>query len=302
MSQLSDVDLVIVEQANKLLINYVLLAQNMIGLRKLAFWGHGRNLQATRQDKFSEWIKRIISTKVYWWFAYNEAGAKYIKGLGYPPERITSVQNTIDTGFLTRGLGSLACEDVYRLYQELGIRSQQVCIYAGAMYPDKRIKFLLDSLTLIRQQIPDFEMIFMGSGVDAGLVRNFAAVHEWIHYIGPKFNKEKIPYFAIAKLLLIPGVIGLGVLDSFALETPLVTTNIRNHGPEIEYLENGINGIMVEESENLQAYANAVIDLLNDEPRRQRLIENCRKASEKYTIENMVANFINGIQQTLKGR
>jgi glycosyltransferase involved in cell wall biosynthesis len=300
LEYLHDVDLVIVEQANKLLVNYVLQAQNLLGIRKLAFWGHGRNLQAKKVDTLSEWIKRKLSTKAHWWFAYDDVSARYVESLGYPHDRITSVQNAIDTRFLSRAYQSLTSADISRVCQQLDIRSQYVCIYAGGMYPDKRLSFLLDSLNLIRKQIPDFEMILIGSGVDARLVEDFAGLHSWVHYIGPKFKLRKIPYFAISKLLLNPGVVGLGILDSFALETPLITTNIPNHGPEIEYLENGINGIMVQESRNPQAYANAVIDLLNDESGRQRLIENCRKAREKYTVENMVENFLNGIEKALE--
>ena len=41
-----DADLVIVEQANKLLINYALQGLRQLGLRQVAFWGHGRDFQA----------------------------------------------------------------------------------------------------------------------------------------------------------------------------------------------------------------------------------------------------------------
>src|SRR5688500_6488374 len=84
LSLVRDADLVIVEMANKLLVNYFLLLQNSFGIRKIAFWGHGRNFQAKATDRFSEWIKRILSTKVYWWFAYNDTSAKVVEALGFP--------------------------------------------------------------------------------------------------------------------------------------------------------------------------------------------------------------------------
>jgi hypothetical protein len=39
-------DLVIVEQANKNLINYLLLARKWVSSQKIAYWGHGLNRQA----------------------------------------------------------------------------------------------------------------------------------------------------------------------------------------------------------------------------------------------------------------
>src|SRR6516164_38847 len=50
LSHLGGADLVIVEQANKLLVNYALIAGQILGLRKFAFWGHGRDLQAANRD------------------------------------------------------------------------------------------------------------------------------------------------------------------------------------------------------------------------------------------------------------
>src|SRR5580692_7800216 len=46
---LRDVDLVIVEQANKLLLNLVLIARRSSSKRRVAFWGHGRDFQGSWQ-------------------------------------------------------------------------------------------------------------------------------------------------------------------------------------------------------------------------------------------------------------
>ena len=96
---------------------------------------------------------------------------------------------------------------------------------------DCALKFLLEACALVRAEVPDFEMIFVGSGADAGLVSQAARRHDWIHYVGPKFGRELVPYFMASKLLLMPGLVGLVVLDSFACEVPLVTTNVAYHSP-----------------------------------------------------------------------
>jgi glycosyltransferase involved in cell wall biosynthesis len=299
-SYLVGADLVIVESASRLLINYILLIRYKLGIQKYAFWGHGRNFQDVSASRTGEWIKRLLINQVYWWFAYNDLSARVLQRSKVPPEKITSVQNAIDTRDLTKALATYTPQRLDAFRAELGIKSRNVAIFVGGFYFEKRIPFLLEALELVRREVPDFEMIFIGSGSDVGLIQDAVAAHKWIHFIGPKFNIEKVPYFAISKLFLLPGAVGLGILDAFAFETPLVTTNISFHGPEIDYLENGVNGVMVMECENPQSYATTVINLLEDESARQRLVQACRVAREKYTVEAMAERFAKGIEQALE--
>jgi glycosyltransferase involved in cell wall biosynthesis len=95
----------------------------------------------------------------------------------------------------------------------------------------------------------------------------------------------------------MPGLVGLGILDSFALETPIITTNYPFHSPEIDYLENGINGFVT--NNNIEDYSKTVIEVLKTK-KYLDLIEGCKVSSEKYTIEAMAENFKNGILSCLK--
>src|SRR4051812_12297117 len=45
LAEIRSADLVIAEQANKLLINYLLLARQLLGIQRFAFFGHGKNFQ-----------------------------------------------------------------------------------------------------------------------------------------------------------------------------------------------------------------------------------------------------------------
>jgi glycosyltransferase involved in cell wall biosynthesis len=299
LSLVRDADLVIVEMANKLLVNYVLLMQNGFGIRRVAFWGHGRNFQAKDTDRFSEWIKRILSTKVYWWFAYNGTSAKVVQALGFPETKVTVVQNAIDTSNLINELGQLKCEDLEEVRRAVGIKGKHIGLYVGGMYPEKRLDFLLDSLICIREQIPDFEMIFIGSGTDAILIEEISYEHPWIHYLGPKFNNEKVPYFALSHLFLMPGLVGLAIIDCLAMGLPLITMKNSLHSPEIEYLHSGENGLMVDSHGDPKIYAEAVIDLLNNENERLKLVDGCKSSRTEYSVENMADNFANGIQLAL---
>lgn len=296
---LQSADLVIVEQASKLPLNYVLFLKQLFGLSKLCLWGHGKNFQEHNASAIGEGIKRFMSRHVHWWFAYNDLSAKVVESLGCPANRITSVQNAIDTRSLVGVSRKITQHQLDQIRSEFGIKGENVCIYTGGMYPEKRLEFLLKACIQIRRDISDFEMIFIGAGPEAKKVKAAADKFEWIHYVGPKFDDGKVPYFMLSRLFLMPGLVGLSILDAFALETPLITTNIPYHSPEIDYLVNGLNGVIVRESNDPSLFASQVSRLLKDDKAREKLIAGCRAARGKYTIEEMVERFAEGIIKAL---
>jgi glycosyltransferase involved in cell wall biosynthesis len=90
---------------------------------------------------------------------------------------------------------------------------------------------------------------------------------------------------------------GLGILDSFALGIPMVTTDCRIHSPEIAYLESGRNGIMT--SDNVESYVDSVVLLLKDDQFRNKIASACIEDSHRYSLEKMVDNFCKGILKAL---
>lgn len=293
-------DLFIVQQENRLLANYLLIVLARLLGRRVAYFGHGRNFQARNPDGPGEKWKRFWATKVHWWFTYTEGTADLIAGYGFPRARITVFNNAIDTGAIAAERARINPARLAALRDTLVGGSKNVGIYVGGLYAEKRIGFLIEAARLIRARVPDFHLIVVGGGPDAQLVE--AARAPWIHYAGPRFGTEKTELVALAKVWLMPGLVGLAVLDSFAHETPMVTTAYPYHSPEFAYLEDGVNGLVVPAWEDAGAYARAVADLLADAPRRQELVEGARAAQALYTVENMARLFAGGVEAALAAR
>jgi glycosyltransferase involved in cell wall biosynthesis len=293
-------DLVIVEQASRLLVNHVLFALALVGRTRLAFWGNGRKLFVHARSSIGEALKGFETRHAHWFFAYTESTAAIVRGLGLPETRITIVQNAIDTATLRRLRESLDPRVPGVLRERLGIRGDQVCLFAGAMYREKRVAFLLEACRLVRERVPGFEVVFLGAGLEHGLVAEAARANPWVHCVGPVFDAEKVPYFALAHLLLMPGGVGLGILDSFALGVPLVAMSGFDHGPEIEYLEDGVNGLIVHGAVDARVYADAVADLLLEPSRIESLRKGCEEAWGRYTVEEMAERFAAGTLEALR--
>ena len=142
-------------------------------------------------------------------------------------------------------------------------------------------------------------MIFVGAGPDQHLVEAAADEHTWIHYGGVKKGTAAVPYWSIAKICLNPGLVGLGILDCLALGVPILTSDIPCHSPEIDYLESGKNGLMVDDKDDHQIFAEAAVDLIQDASRIASFAEAGRITASQITNEAMVERFTEGILKCL---
>lgn len=298
-SMVAQADLVIVQQESKYVANYLLGFRSLFTRKKLAYWGHGKNFQSENASIVGERLKQFSSRFCDWWFAYNDLSASIVESLGFPRERITPVQNSIDTLKISETNKAVTPEHLATLRASLGIQGENIGVFTGGLYHEKRLAFLIESSILIRQLIPDFELIVIGKGPDAHIVREQAQRNPWIHYVGAKDDVEKVPYWKLSKLLLMPGLVGLVVLDSFAMGVPMVTTDYPYHSPEFFYLKDGENGIVVSPWTDPENYANRVSELFKNPQEISRLKKNAFETAQYFSAQNMAINFAQGIESAL---
>ena len=289
-------DLLIVTQENRMLFN--LLAMSVRRPDRLAFWGYGRNFQSGRINSVRERFKRRTTRCVDWWFAYTELSAGLVASQGFAPERITTLGNSIDTTRLRTQCQSISAQEVedFRSLWELG--SGLVGVYIGSFTSEKRIAFLLQAATALARRVPGFHLVLVGDGPGLPDVQQAARADPAVRYVGAQFGREKALCLRSADVLLNPGAVGLGVLDAFAASKPLVTTDCRLHGPEIAYLQSGVNGLMTQDS--LAAFIEGAEALLGDPKAREFIGAHAAQCAARHTLENMVRNFGNGMLAALK--
>lgn len=298
LKRIDNADLVILGQENQLLANYPLQFFRSPS-RKVALFGHGRNFQSRNPNGLAERWKRLWATRCDWWFAYTDETRRHVEALGFPPERITVFNNAVDTSALQAMAADLGPDEVSAARSALGAKGGNVAIFVGGLYPDKRLDFLVAAADEVRARIPDFELIVVGGGEDMPRLRELAASRPWVFVAGPRFGREKAALMRGAKLFLMPGLVGLAVLDAAALGLPVVTTAWPWHSPEIAYLQDGVNGVIVPQWQDASAYATAIARLLHDEAARTRLAEAARATATRYTIDAMAERFATGVLAAL---
>jgi L-malate glycosyltransferase len=175
-----------------------------------------------------------------------------------------------------------------------------VGLFCGSLYPDKRLDYMIAAADLIHSALPNFHLVVIGDGPSAGIIQAATQKRPWLKWLGALKGAEKTPWFSLADVIINPGTVGLHVLDSFCSGTPMITTRDARHSPEIAYLEDGVNGLIV--SGDVWSYANAVTALLHDRSRLGTLKLAALRSARRYTLTGMVERFAAGIQRCLSSR
>jgi glycosyltransferase involved in cell wall biosynthesis len=298
LRELRESDLIVVVQASGYLLNYPLLLLNRLGLKAVAFWGHGYNHQSRRWSA-SEALKRSLAASPCWWFAYTESTSRYLESAGVDPAKITVINNAVDTRAFRAAVDAFSEAEINALRGDLGLGADaRIALFCGSLYPDKRLDFLIDAARRIAAQVPEFCLLIVGAGPLSDVASRAADGGGYVRYLGPQFGSRKALCFKAAELFLNPGLTGLAILDSFAAGLPFITTDDAPHSPEIAYLEHGRNGLLV--AGDATTYAAEVVRLLKDRPLLEEMRQAARETAPRYTVEQMVENVRAGIAACLR--
>lgn len=293
-------DLVIITQENSILSNYSWLLRRRAGGPRVAFWGHGANLQSKAPNGLRERFKRWTTQQVDWWFAYTSLSVDLVASTGFPPNRITNLENAVDTRGMRADIAAIGPADRAAFRSAMGWEDGKIAMFLGSLYVDKRLDFLFQAADRLHRDDPLFRLLIVGDGPLRETVRDYCIERRWCAWVGAKTGREKAPYLAVVDVLLNPGVVGLGILDAFVAGVPMVTTDCGLHSPEIAYLVQDENGLITDYS--IDAFTLGVRHVLNDDAYRARLADGCRQAAGRYTIENMAKNFARGIEKAVYAR
>jgi glycosyltransferase involved in cell wall biosynthesis len=297
-------DVIIVEQALQNLETFHLLARGWLRSVRggsgpaLGMWGLGRNYKQVGPLLRS--AKRVLTRQASWFFAYTEGGADHVATEGFPRDRITVVRNSTDTSTLVAARNAVTEEQVLEFSSRYGLVPERTALYLGGFHEAKRIPFLLEAAAHIVRRMPDFRLLVVGDGACRSLVEASAARGDGVVYLGAAHDERRALFGAASRLMLVPGTVGLCAVDSFALRTPVVTTDWPWRSVEFEYLEHGRNALVIPGGP--EQYAQAVVDTLSSPQLVARLRRGCASDAGRYTVEGMSARFTEGVAGLLETR
>jgi glycosyltransferase involved in cell wall biosynthesis len=93
----------------------------------------------------------------------------------------------------------------------------------------------------------------------------------------------------VSAAVVIPGCVGLAVTHGFAPSVPILTRRGQLHGPEVEYLEDGGNGLLLPEEPG--KFFEALDAFVDDRALQRRLSEGAERTAHTIDVHHMVATF-----------
>lgn len=287
----SAADLVVLEQARRNIDVYRLLLPRIFRRTSVALWGHGEDFAGSK-GSFDVAVRRILTGRADWFFAYSAVGGAAVQDLGMPVERITELKNSTDTAQLRADTGQLE-EHELRSFSELHALGDKSAAYIGALDEGKRIDLLIQAGLEIATRLPSFRLLIAGDGPLRDHVCTAESRYPWLTYVGTVNGRAKALLLASVKLLLVPGSVGLVAVDALTAGVPIVTTGDNAHGPEFSYLKPGVTAEVT--TGDVAAYAGKVVSLMDDARKLDSMRRACLEESTVYSVEDMADRFVEGL-------
>lgn len=153
----------------------------------------------------------------------------YIRRLGIPEEKLTSVLNGTDFDLAARATDTA----VANLRQQLQLQGRRVVLYAGTFGRANNIPVLVAAAVALAASCPEVVWLFMGHGYDEPLLKEAAINHPFIRLVPPQPRHAVFTWFKLADISVV-SFLGMPVLDanspaklydSLAVGTPVMVTN-----------------------------------------------------------------------------
>lgn len=287
----SQSDLIIMEQATRNIDTWMVLCFRR---RKAALWGHGFTITKP-QPRLFRILQGIMLRRAHWFFAYTEGSAERARALGVLSPKITVVNNSVDTNQL-RQLIERTRSDASGKPSDSG--SEWKALFIGVLDSSKRLEFLVDAALRIHGQDGRFRLLVAGKGPNAEILQPLVD-RGIVRLLGTVGMTEKAALALETEAMLMPGRVGLVAVDAFAMGLPIVTTDWEFQGPEFDYLDERCAVITGDDSE---VYASAVLDLMRNPGKLEKLKDGARLQGSIYTAEAMATRFASGVISALEAR
>ena len=303
-----DFDALVIGHEIKYVANLVLLFWFWLVGKPVLFWGFGtlQDFWDEKRGRFGRllsgiirWFKDRLIRMAAGFMSYTDSGVAAVVRSGMPRDRITVLYNTIDLSDEIAGHAKAQALDRAELRRNFGISPDAVVFtFVGRLLAGKKVEELIRVVRELRADPAiEVEVVIVGDGPERKNLEAEAAGAPWCHFLGGVHDVEPISrIFRVSDALVIPGYVGLAVNRAFAHGLPLITMRSNLHSPEIDYVVEGGNGLMLEPGDG---FREGLRRFAADPALRAHLAEGALATREKLDLGRMVAAFDGAVATAL---
>jgi glycosyltransferase involved in cell wall biosynthesis len=172
-------------------------------------------------------------------------------------------------------------------YQE--IRQPRRLLYCGRISVEKNLPMLAELFKTISRRRDDVALVVAGDGPYLEKLKAELAAFP-AYFIGVQNDEHLAALYASSDLFLFPSrtdTLGQVVMEAQACGLPAIVTN--EGGPK-EIIEHNVTGIMLSGTE-VSGWCSAIEELLDDEPRRQRMSRAAALRMSRHSLHHTFESF-----------
>jgi len=242
-------------------------------------------------SKLSAWIigqaERTIA-KVYKHFIVVSQSTKeeLVKRLGIDPDRAAVVPNGVD---LER-------------YRPGPKDPRPTILWVGRIKKYKNLDHLLKAYKIVKQEVPDAQLIIIGTGNQELKIKELARKLELrdVYFLGKVPEEEKIRWMQRAWITVSTSMVegwGMTITEAAACRTPAVAYDVLGLRDSVRHME---TGILVSYGD-IKTFAKAAIMLAEDRELWRKLAENALNWAKQFDWNKSAERFIKVIEGITNG-
>jgi len=213
-----------------------------------------------------------------YYIAISKAVANSLRATGIDNDRIEIIPSGLDL----KSIRAAVKED--STVSEITDRYEHIIATAGALMPEKDFATAVRAFELVLGQISGVAMLILGDGPEREGLEKMIAEQNLDNVYLPGFREPLAPIFKAAHVFLLTSTsegLNSSAIEAAACGLPLVVSDV---GGLPEVAEYNFNGILCR-PRDAKSYADAVIDLLTDREKRERMSGNSIEKSKHFDIE-----------------
>ena len=287
-------DVMVIPDNLRVLSTLAILLVRRLRQKPVLVWGHGVNFQPDWFGERMAGLRARLLRLADRYLVYTDACIPPMRMRGFDPDRIVVIGNAIDS---TEALGLTAAHPEVRDFRRRhGLADDPCLVFLGSWYRRKRPERILEIGAALRVRAPNARVVVIGGG--DGLEVLSRADCNWLTVLGPLTGRDKFVALAAARCLAVTGVAGLNVLDAMAVGLPVVAPIRTDHSPEIAYIRDEINGLLVED--RIEAIADGCARLMENPDLQAQMSQQALETVEQLTVDRMARRLADAILSAVK--
>ena len=213
--------------------------------KRVLFWGHG---YLARPRGLKGLVRRVFYAIPHEHLFYGNLSKAYALELGWPPERLHVIYNSMDADRQRSIRASWSREDRERLRRSLfSVPEGPVIGCTTRLIPMRRLHELIEAAALLRSRGMPARLLIVGDGPERKrLERLSERLAVPVHFEGACYEETRIGHLIMScDVTVSPGKTGLTAIHSLGYGVPVVShEDPDDQGPEWEAIIPGRTGAL----------------------------------------------------------